>query len=199
MKGAFNMELAGVKIGWALSGSFCNFQYVFPQIEKLVNQGADIYPIISYAVDSFDSRFGRADEWKAKFREISGKELISTIIEAEPLGPKIELDILIVAPCTGNTISKLANAITDTPVTMACKAHLRNQRPLLLAIATNDGLGANAKNIGLLMNMKNVYFVPFGQDDPMGKPNSLISDFEKIEEAIKEALSKKQLQPILNK
>lgn len=193
------MKLAGVKIGWALSGSFCNFQYVFPEIEKLAKQGADIYPIISYAVDSFDTRFGTADDWKAKLRDITGKELISTIIEAEPVGPKLDLDLLIVAPCTGNTIAKLANAITDTPVTMACKAHLRNQKPLLLAIATNDGLGANGKNIGLLMNMKNVYFVPYGQDDPRGKANSLISDFEKIEESIKEALSKKQLQAVLNK
>lgn len=197
MKGAFNMELAGIKIGWALSGSFCNFQYVFPEIEKLAKQGADIYPIISYAVDSFDTRFGTADDWKAKLRDITGKELISTIIEAEPVGPKLGLDLLIVAPCTGNTIAKLANAITDTPVTMACKAHLRNQKPLLLAIATNDGLGANGKNIGLLMNMKNVYFVPYGQDDPTGKENSLISDFEKIQTSIEEALSKKQLQAVL--
>lgn len=193
------MELKGVKVGWALSGSFCNFQYVFPEIEKLANKGADIYPIISYAVDSFDTRFGTAEEWKAKFRDITGKELITTIIEAEPVGPKLGLDILIVAPCTGNTISKLANAITDTPVTMACKAHVRNQKPLILAIATNDGLGANGKNIGLLMNMKHVYFVPFGQDDPVGKPNSLISNFEKIEASITEALSNKQIQPILEK
>lgn len=193
------MELKGLKIGWALSGSFCNFQYVYPEIRKLANKGADIYPIISYAVDSFDTRFGTAEDWKAKLKVITGKELITTIIEAEPVGPKLELDILIVAPCTGNTISKLANAITDTPVTMACKAHLRNQKPLILAIATNDGLGANAKNIGLLMNTKNVYFVPYGQDDAIGKPNSLISDFEKIEFSIIEALKNKQLQPVLDK
>ena len=193
------MELKGLRIGWALSGSFCNFQYVYPEIEKLANEGADIYPIISYAVDSFDTRFGTAEEWKSKLKDITGKELITTIIEAEPVGPKLELDILVIAPCTGNTISKLANAITDTPVTMAAKAHLRNQKPLLLAIATNDGLGANAKNIGLLMNTKNVYFVPFSQDDSIKKPNSLISDFEKIEESIVKALDKKQLQPVLDK
>lgn len=193
------MKLKGLKIGWALSGSFCNFQYIYPEIEKLANNGADIYPIISYAVDSFDTRFGTAEDWKAKLKEITKKELITTIIEAEPVGPKLELDILIVAPCTGNTISKLANAITDTPVTMAAKAHLRNQKPLLLAIATNDGLGANAKNIGLLMNTKNVYFVPFGQDDAIGKPNSLISDFGKIENSIMDALGRKQLQPVLDK
>lgn len=193
------MELKGLKIGFALSGSFCNFEYVFPQIERLADKGADIYPIISYAVDSFDTRFGTAEDWKERLRKITGKELISTIIEAEPVGPKLGLDVLIVAPCTGNTISKLANAITDTPVTMASKAHLRNQKPLLLAIATNDGLGANAKNIGLLLNMKNVYFVPFRQDDAIGKPNSLISDFEKIEASILEALKNKQLQPVLDK
>lgn len=193
------MELKGLRIGWALSGSFCNFQYVYPEIEKLSNEGADIYPIISYAVDSFDTRFGTAEEWKSKLKDITGKELITTIIEAEPVGPKLELDILVIAPCTGNTISKLANAITDTPVTMAAKAHLRNQKPLLLAIATNDGLGANAKNIGLLMNTKNIYFVPFSQDDSIKKPNSLISDFEKIEESIVKALDKKQLQPVLDK
>ena len=193
------MELKGLKIGFALSGSFCNFQYVFPQIEKLVDKGVDMYPIISYAVDSFDTRFGTAEEWKARLRKITGKELITTITEAEPVGPKLDLDLVVVAPCTGNTIAKLANAITDTPVTMACKAHLRNQKPLLLAIASNDGLGANAKNIGLLLNMKNVYFVPFTQDDPRGKPNSLISDFEKIEASIKEALSYKQIQPVLDK
>ena len=193
------MELKGLRIGWALSGSFCNFQYVYPEIEKLANEGADIYPIISYAVDSFDTRFGTAEEWKSKLKDITGKELITTIIEAEPVGPKLELDILVIAPCTGNTISKLANAITDTPVTMAAKAHLRNQKPLLLAIATNDGLGANAKNIGLLMNTKNIYFVPFSQDDSIKKPNSLISDFEKIEESIVKALDKIQLQPVLDK
>ena len=192
------MELMGLKIGWALSGSFCNFEFVFLEIEKLVNKGADIYPIISYAVDSFDTRFGRAEDWKSKLREITKKELITTIIEAEPVGPKLGLDALIVAPCTGNTIAKLANGITDTTVTMACKAHFRNQKPLILAIASNDGLGANAKNIGLLLNMKNVYLVPFSQDDPSGKPNSLISDFEKIEPALLGAVANKQIQPILN-
>lgn len=193
------MDLKGVKIGWALSGSFCNFQFVVPEIEKSIAKGADIYPIISYAVDSFDTRFGTAEQWKAKLREITGKELITTITEAEPLGPKIDLDILVVAPCTGNTLAKLANAITDTPVTMASKAHLRNQKPLVLAIATNDGLGANAKNIGLLLNMKNIFFVPFAQDNPTGKPNSLIAKFDKIEDSLKEALSYKQIEPVLEK
>lgn len=189
--------LKGKKIGFALTGSSCNFEFVFPEIEKLAKKGADIYPIISHAVDTFDTRFGTAEEWKQKFRDITGKELISTIVDAEPVGPKLNLDVLIVAPCTGNTVAKLANAITDTSVTMACKAHLRNQKPLVLAIATNDGLGANAKNIGLLMNTKNVYLVPLGQDDPHNKPNSLIAKFELIEETMEKAIEGKQLQPVL--
>lgn len=191
------MTLKGLKIGFALTGSSCNFSLVFPIIEDLTNKGADIYPIISHAVDTFDTRFGTAEEWKNKFKEITGKELIRTIVEAEPVGPKLNLDVIVVAPCTGNTTAKLANAITDTSVTMACKAHLRNQRPLVLAIATNDGLGANAKNIGLLLNSKNIYFVPFGQDDAINKPNSLIAKFDKIEETIEDALKGKQIQPLL--
>ena len=191
------MSLKGVKIGWALTGSFCNFQFVFPHIENIAKEGADIYPIVSYSVDSFDTRFGKAEEWKNKLKEITGKDIISTIVDAEPVGPQLKMDIMVVAPCTGNTIAKLANAITDTPVTMACKAHLRNQRPLVLAIATNDALGANAKNIGLLLNTKNVYFVPFGQDDPINKPNSMIAHFDKIKLTLEEALKGKQIQPIL--
>ncbi len=191
------MDFKKIKLGWALTGSFCNFQYVFPEIEKIKNVGADIYPIISYSTDSFDTRFGKAEEWKEKLRDITGREIISTIVDAEPVGPELKLDVMVVAPCTGNTIAKLANAITDTPVTMACKAHLRNQRPLVLAIATNDALGANAKNIGLLLNTKNVYFVPFGQDNPIGKPNSMIAKFDKIEATIREALLGKQIQPLL--
>ena len=191
------MSLKGVKIGWALTGSFCNFEFVFPHIESIVKEGADIYPIVSYSVDSFDTRFGKAEEWKNKLKEITGKDIISTIVDAEPVGPQLKMDIMIVAPCTGNTIAKLANAITDTPVTMACKAHLRNQRPLVLAIATNDALGGNAKNIGLLLNTKNVYFVPFGQDAPIGKPNSMIANFDKIKATLEEALKGKQIQPIL--
>ena len=191
------MSVEGLKIGFALTGSSCNFSNVFPEIEKLAKDGADIYPIISNAVDTFDTRFGTAEEWKNKLREITGKELIVTIVEAEPVGPKLNLDVLIVAPCTGNTLAKLANAITDTSVTMACKAHLRNQKPLVLAIATNDGLGANAKNIGLLLNMKNIYLVPFGQDDAIKKPNSLIAKFEKIEITLDAALEGIQIQPLL--
>lgn len=191
------MKIEGLKIGFALTGSSCNFSAIFPIIEELANKGGDVYPIISHAVDTFDTRFGTAEEWKEKLKKITGKELITTIVEAEPVGPKLNLDVLVVAPCTGNTAAKLANAVTDTSVTMACKAHLRNQRPLVIAIATNDGLGANAKNIGLLLNTKNIYFVPFGQDDALNKPNSLIAKFDKIEETIEKALEGKQVQPLL--
>ncbi len=191
------MDLKGLKIGIALTGSSCNFSKVFPEIEKLKEKGADLYPIISPSVDTFDTRFGTAEEWKEKLKNITGKDLISTIVDAEPVGPKLNLDIMVVVPCTGNTLAKLANAVTDTSVTMACKAHLRNERPLVLAIATNDALGANAKNIGMLLNMKNIYFVPFGQDDASKKPKSMISKFEMLEDTIEKALNNKQIQPIL--
>lgn len=191
------MSIEGLKIGFALTGSSCNFSKVFPVIEDLANKGADIYPIISHAVDSFDTRFGTAEEWKNKLENITGKELIKTITEAEPIGPKLKLNVIVVAPCTGNTTAKLANGITDTSVTMACKAQLRNQMPIVLAIATNDGLGANAKNIGLLLNSKNVYFVPFGQDDVINKPNSLVAKFDKIGETIESAMIGRQLQPVI--
>ena len=144
------MKLKDVKIGFAFTGSFCTFDKVLIELEKIAADGADVLPIISEAVDSFDTRFGKANEWKSKIEKISGKRIIKSIVEAEPIGPKALLDILVVAPCTGNTLAKLVNGITDTTVTMSCKAHLRNGRPLLLAPATNDGLGTNAKNLGLL-------------------------------------------------
>lgn len=191
------MQLQDVKIGFAFTGSFCTFAKVIPELEKIIAEGADVMPVISYAVDSFDTKFGKADEWKSRIETICGKPIIKTIIDAEPIGPKALLDIMVVAPCTGNTLGKLANGITDTPVTMACKAHLRNTRPLLIAPATNDGLGANAKNIGLLANTKNIFFVPFGQDDPLKKNNSLMSKFELLIPAIQAALNGKQLEPVI--
>jgi len=191
------MQLKGVKVGFAFTGSFCTFSKVMAEMEKLSAQGADITPIISYSVDKFDTKFGRADEWKNRIEAVTGKKLIRTIIDAEPIGPKGLLDILVVAPCTGNTLGKLANGITDTPVTMACKAHLRNGRPLLLAPSTNDGLGINARNIGYLQNCKNVFFVPYGQDDPEKKCNSVVAKFELIIPAIQAALEGKQLEPML--
>lgn len=190
------MSLKGKKIGFALTGSSCNFSKVFLEIERLANEGADLYPILSESA-TFDTRFGKGEEWKERFKKITGKELIETIVDAEPVGPKLNLDILVVMPCTGNTIGKLANGITDTSVTMAVKAHLRNNRPVVLAIATNDGLGASGKNIGLLINMKHIYFVPFGQDDPKGKPKSLVAKFDELRPTIEEALNGNQIQPVL--
>jgi dipicolinate synthase subunit B len=190
------MLLEGIKVGFALTGSFCTFGIIVPELEKLVSEGAEVYPIISEAVDKLDTKFGKAEEWKGRLRSITGKSIISSIVEAEPIGPKAFLDILVIAPCTGNTLGKVANAITDTPVTMACKAHLRNGKPVVISIST-DGLSANAKNLGFLLNAKNIYLVPFGQDNPTVKPNSLVANTELILPTILEALKGRQIQPVL--
>lgn len=191
------MRLKGLKIGFAITGSFCTFDKVIPQIVKLTEEGAEVFPIISETVDKTDTRFGTAEELKIKLEGITGKKIIRNIVEAEPIGPQSILDLIVVAPCTGNTAAKLANAITDTSVTMAVKAHLRNQKPVVIAISTNDGLGNNAKNISNLINMKNIYFVPFRQDDPDKKSNSLVAEMDLIIPTIINALKGKQLQPIL--
>ncbi len=191
------MELKGKKIGFAVCGSFCTFSRVMPQLKKLVECGAEVYPIMSEAAYSTDTRFGKAEEFISYMEEITGREVIHTVKGAEPIGPKGYLDALTVAPCTGNTIAKIANGITDSCVAMAAKANLRNQRPLLLAVSTNDALGANAKNIGALLNCRNVYFVPFGQDDCVKKPDSLVADMDKILPALKAAADGEQLQPII--
>lgn len=191
------MLLQGVKIGFALTGSFCTFSKVIIEMERLVAEGAEVLPIISEAVDRMDTKFGKADEWKSRIEGITGKKLVKTIVDAEPIGPKSLLDVLLVAPCTGNTLGKLSNAVTDTPVTMAVKAHLRNNKPVVIAISTNDGLGNNARNLGVLLNSKNIYFVPFGQDDPIKKCNSLVAHFDLTLPAIQEALKGQQLQPLL--
>ncbi|NMA34543.1 MAG: dipicolinate synthase subunit B [Clostridiaceae bacterium] len=191
------MELSGLKVGFAFTGSFCTFSDVMSELENLAAAGADITPIISYSVDKYDTRFGSADQWKMMMEAVTGRKVIKTITEAEPIGPKALFDILVVAPCTGNTLAKLANGITDTPVTMACKAHLRNGRPVLLALSTNDGLGINARNIGLLQSCKNIFFVPYRQDDPQKKRNSLVARFDLIMPAIQAALEGKQLEPVL--
>ncbi|MHB8063718.1 MAG: dipicolinate synthase subunit B [Ruminiclostridium sp.] len=191
------MLLKGVRVGFAITGSFCTFDKTIPQIESLVNEGADVYPIISESVNDLDTRFGTAEDLNNILQQITGKKPINTIVDAEPIGPKALLDILVIAPCTGNTIAKIANAITDGPVTMACKAHLRNIRPVVIAVSTNDGLSANAKNIGTLLNMKNIFMVPFGQDDPIKKCTSLVADFNKILPTVLSALQNSQIQPIL--
>lgn len=191
------MLLEGVKVGFALTGSFCTFQKIMTELERMVAEGADVYPILSETSATLDTRFGKAEDWKNKIKEITGKNPILTIPEAEPIGPKSFLDVLVIAPCTGNTIAKIANAITDTPVTMACKAHLRNNKPVVIAVSTNDGLGANGKNIGMLCNMKKIYLVPFGQDDPVKKTASLVAKMELIIPTVVEALQGKQIQPMI--
>ncbi|MBO5911978.1 MAG: dipicolinate synthase subunit B [Clostridia bacterium] len=185
------------RLGFAVCGSFCTHKEVIPQLIRLKDKGYIITPIVSEIVFSTDTRFGKAEDFIKKIEEICEQKCIKSIKEAEPIGPKSLLDVLIIAPCTGNTLGKLANGITDSTVTMAAKAHLRNERPLILAPSTNDALGASAKNIGLLMNCKNVYFVPFRQDMPDFKHNSCISDFNLIEETVSSALNGKQFQPMI--
>ena len=191
------MSLKGRKVGVAFTGSFCTYKKVFDELQKLADEGAEIQTIFSDAAKSIDSRFGNAEDIEAKARSITGKEPMLTIPQAEPIGPKSLLDILVILPCTGNTIAKLANGITDTPALMAAKAHLRNEKPLLISISTNDALGMNMKNIGLLLNAKNIYFVPFGQDNPEKKPNSMIARTELLIPSIEAALNGKQYQPVI--
>lgn len=191
------MLLEGLKIGFALTGSFCTLEIVIPELTRLVARGAEVLPIVSSEVATTDTRFGPASFWQSQLKAITGREPISTIEEAEPIGPQGLIDVLVIAPCTGNTLAKLANGITDSPVLMAAKANLRNQRPVVLAISTNDGLGMNAKNIGSLLNARNIYFVPFGQDQPLLKPNSLSAKFDLILETILAALQGRQLQPLV--
>lgn len=184
-------------LGYALCGSFCTFSKTIPQIKELVTRGYKVLPIMSETAYSTDTRFGKAEEFVSEIEDVTGNKVIHTISGAEPIGPQKMCDLLIVAPCTGNTLAKLANSVTDTAVTMAVKSHLRIKRPVLLCIATNDGLGASAQNIGKLLNTKNVYFVPFGQDDPDSKPNSLVADFSLIPKSVRLALDKTQVQPVL--
>ena len=191
------MDIKGKKIGIALTGSFCTFEKMFQELQKLKDAGADIYPIMSDASQTIESRFGNPDMYIAKIKEITEKEPILSISGAEPIGPKAYLDALAILPCTGNTAAKLANGITDTPVLMAAKAHMRNNKPLVISISTNDGLGMNLKNIGLLCNSKNIYFVPFGQDNYQAKPNSLVAHIDLLIPTLEMALEHKQYQAIL--
>ncbi len=184
-------------IGFALCGSFCTFKDVFEKITELKNEGYNIMPIMSENSFCLNTRFGKAEDWRNKLLDITGNEIIHTIPQAEPIGPKKLLDALIIAPCTGNTLAKLTYGITDTSVTLAAKAHLRNARPLIIAPSTNDALANASKNIGALLNYKNIYFVPFGQDSFSKKPNSMVADFSKISETLKYALEGKQIQPIV--
>lgn len=191
------MDIKGKKIGIALTGSFCTFGKMFQELQKLADAGADVYPILSDSSQTIESRFGKPDTYVTKIKELTGKEPVTSISGAEPIGPNGYLDILAILPCTGNTAAKLANGITDTPALMAAKAHMRNNKPLVISISTNDGLGMNLKNIGLLCNSKNIYFVPFGQDNYKAKPNSLVAHVELLIPTLEMALEHRQYQPML--
>lgn len=191
------MSLSGKKIGIAFTGSFCTYARIFEELKALQKEGAVIQTIFSNSAQRIDSRFGTSESFLKKAEEITGIPPILTIKDAEPIGPKSLLDLLVIFPCTGNTLAKLANGITDTPVLMAAKAHLRNDKPLLLSVSTNDALGLNMKNIGLLINAKNIFFIPFGQDNPVKKPTSLISHPELLIPSIESALNKQQIQPLI--
>lgn len=191
------MKLDGKRVGFAMCGSFCTFAHCFDALETLKNLGCVLIPIMSFNAYSIDTRFGTAKEHIQRLEEICGRKIIHTIEDAEPLGPKNMTDVMLIANCTGNTLAKLAMSITDTPVTMAVKSHIRNSRPVLLNIATNDALAGSAKNIFSLMNYKNYYFVPMKQDDYKAKPTSLMGSFELIPEAMENALEFRQMQPVI--
>lgn len=191
------MKLKGKKIGVALTGSFCTYEKAFAQLRKLKEEGAELVTIFSNASQTIDSRFGSPEDFMKEAEEITGSRPLLTISQAEPIGPKSILDLLIILPCTGNTAAKLANGITDSPVLMAAKAHLRNEKPLLISISTNDALGMNMKNIGILLNVKHIFFVPFGQDAPEKKPNSMIAKTEMLIPAAEAALEERQYQPVI--
>ena len=185
------------RIGFAMCGSFCTFKRAFAELEKLCGEYETVIPILSEASGSVNSRFGNAEDFLARAEALCGRPVLRTLGDVEPIGPKQLLDLLVVMPCTGNTIAKLANGIADFAVTLACKAHLRNEAPIVLAISTNDALGGNAANIGKLLARKHFYFVPFAQDDPAQKPCSLVADFTKLPDTVSMALEGRQLQPIL--
>lgn len=191
------MERPSPRIGFALCGSFCTYEPVLAALAALKRSYPDILPILSQTAASTDSRFGTAESFRTRIEAICGRSAVCTIAQAEPIGPKKLLDLLVIAPCTGNTLAKLANGIADTPVTLACKAHLRNARPVVLAVSTNDGLSANARNLGELLNRRHYYFVPFGQDNAEKKPCSLVADMSLLPQTVELALEGRQLQPLL--
>jgi len=187
--------LKGMRVGCAMTGSFCTFKKVFEVWKSLKEMEADLIPIMSFNAFSLDTRFYSALEAVNIFEEITGKRVIATIPDAEPIGPKKLLDALVIAPCTGNTLAKLANGISDTPVTLAAKSHLRNGRPVIVAVSSNDSLSQNAANIGLLLRSRNIFFVPFGQDDAIEKPNSLMANMDLIPETLVNAMQNRQIEP----
>lgn len=192
-----NLNLKDKKIGFVLTGSFCTFSKTIPKMKELIEKGAEVIPIMSFNSYNLDTKFGKAQDFINEIEEITGKKIIHTIQEAEPIGPKRLTDIMAVAPCSGNTMAKLACDIIDTPATMAVKSHLRNNLPVVIAPSTNNGLSGNAKNIGILLNRKHYYFVPFRQDNPITKPRSIVFDSEYIVKTIESALEDEQIEPIL--
>ncbi len=182
--------------GYALTGSFCTFEKSIEQIEKLVSEGINVIPIMSYNAFSQDTRFGKAKDIRERIEKICNNKIIATITDAEPIGPKKLLDLLIISPCSGNTLAKLALGIYDTPVTLAAKSHLRNKRPILIGVSSNDSLSSSAKNIGSLLNYKHFYFIPMKQDDPQKKPFSVVCNFKRTSEAAEYALREEQIEPI---
>lgn len=191
------MSLQGKRIGFGLTGSHCTYDIVFPEIEKLVNEGVEVIPIVTSTVKNTETRFGRGEDWIERIEKLTGHHVVDTIVKAEPLGPKMPLDCMVIAPLTGNSMSKLANALTDSPVLMAAKATMRNHRPVVVAISTNDALGLNGVNLMKLMAAKDLYFVPYGQDDPFKKPNSMVARMYMIRETILAALKGEQFQPVI--
>lgn len=191
------MKAAQVRVGFAMTGSYCTYSKVFPVLEEVKRQYGVVVPILSEHSAATDSRFGTAQQHRDRMEQICGRKPLTTIGEVEPFGPKKLLDVLVIAPCTGNTLAKLAQGITDSSVTMAAKSHLRNGRPVLLAVSSNDGLSISMRNLGELLCRKHIYVVPFRQDDPQEKPNSLVADMEQIPAAIEAALEERQLQPVL--
>lgn len=191
------MKLSGCNVGFGITGSFCTFDKIKTQIKVLKDEGANVIPVFSYNAYNLDNRFTEAAKFVDEIKKMTDSEDIHTIQRAEPVGPKKLFDIMIIAPCTGNTAAKLVNGIIDTPVLMAAKAHMRNNRPLVISISTNDALGINFKNIGSLMVMKNIFFVPFGQDDHILKPNSMVADVSLIKATLEEALEGRQIQPVI--
>ena len=185
------------KLGFAMCGSFCTFSETTKMMKYLTENNYEVYPIMSYNAYDMDTRFGKAKNFIQEIETITEKQIINTIIGAEPIGPKDMFDILLVAPCTGNTLAKLAHSVTDTPVTMAVKSHLRGEKPVVVAVSTNDALSGSAKNIGMLLNYKNYYFVPMRQDNPTTKPSSMVAYFDRIPETLENALVGKQTQPII--
>lgn len=191
------MRFANLKIGFALTGSYCTIDQALPLMQLLKDEGAQVIPILSQTVVSNDTRYGKAEDLRRKIIDITGENPLVSFIDVEPIGPNKLLDVVVVAPCTGNTLAKLSSGVTDSSVLLACKAELRNNRPVVIAISTNDGLSANARNLGLLLNRKNIFFVPFGQDAPRTKQASLIAKMSLLPETILEALQNRQIQPVL--